>query len=162
MSTVVRRAQPADEDDAVALWRACELVSGDKDPGADFRFAIAGSASDVLLGCDEAGKLKGTVMVGHDGHRGWLYYVASDPADRGSGIGRLMVDAAEIWVVEHGIAKGQLLVLDTNRKVIAFYEHLGFAISPRIVMSKVLLRNEGGNPATASRRAAQAAEAEIP
>ena len=29
----------------------------------------------------------GSIMVGHDGHRGWLYYVASTPHSRGSGIG---------------------------------------------------------------------------
>jgi len=38
-------------------------------------------------------------MVGHDGHRGWLYYVASTPESRGSGIGRQMVSAAEEWLM---------------------------------------------------------------
>jgi hypothetical protein len=47
------------------------------DPAVDFRFARAGACSDVLVGEDETGRISGTVMVGHDRHRRWLYDVAS-------------------------------------------------------------------------------------
>jgi ribosomal protein S18 acetylase RimI-like enzyme len=77
-------------------------------------------------------------MVGHDGHRGWLYYVAADPTARGAGLGRTMVEAAEGWLRQRNAAKAQLLVLETNTKVIAFYEHLGFEVTPRVLMSKFL------------------------
>src|SRR5579875_1393881 len=136
MTVHVRAAEAADEEAATALWRAAGLVSGTKDPSADFRFARGQASSDVLLGIDGDGAVVGSVMVGHDGHRGWLYYVASSPDRRGCGIGRRMVEAAEAWLKERHIAKGQLLVLDTNTAVVVFYERLGFAIAPRIVMSK--------------------------
>jgi ribosomal protein S18 acetylase RimI-like enzyme len=77
-------------------------------------------------------------MVGHDGHRGWLYYVAARPASRSTGVGRQVVQAAEDWLRRRGVWKAQLLVRDTNTKVVGFYEHLGFEVSPRVVMSKVL------------------------
>ncbi|WP_158811267.1 GNAT family N-acetyltransferase [Beijerinckia sp. L45] len=41
-------------------------------------------------------------MVGHDGHRGWLYYVAADPGARGMGYGRQMVEVGEAWLREGG------------------------------------------------------------
>jgi ribosomal protein S18 acetylase RimI-like enzyme len=134
----IRFALPDDEPTLVALWQACGLVVSYNDPGFDFRFALAGAHSTVLVGTDEAARIIGSVMVGHDGHRGWLYYVAASPDAQGQGIGRQMVQAAEDWLRKCGIWKAQLLVRDTNTKVVSFYEHLGFAVSPRVVMSKVL------------------------
>jgi ribosomal protein S18 acetylase RimI-like enzyme len=138
MSLTVKSAVAEDEPAVVALWYACGLVASTNDPVADFRFAKSGPSSDVLVGVDDAGAVAGSVMVGHDGHRGWLYYVAASPASRGKGIGRHMVRAAEDWLRERGIWKAQLLVRDTNTKVVSFYEHIGFEVSPRVVMSKVL------------------------
>jgi ribosomal protein S18 acetylase RimI-like enzyme len=36
--------------------------------------------------------------------------------------------------------KVQLLVRETNTKVVAFYEHLGFEVAPRTMMAKWLSR----------------------
>lgn len=77
MPLTIRSAAAEDEADVVALWRSCDLVASYNDPAADFRFAKAGACSDVLVGEGEGGMICGSVMVGHDGHRGWLYYVAS-------------------------------------------------------------------------------------
>jgi len=138
MPLTIRPARPEDEADVVALWRSCDLVVSYNDPGADFRFALDGPASDVLVGADREGRIVGSVMVGHDGHRGWLYYVAAHPDERGTGIGRRMVEAAQAWLRERGVVKVQLLVRETNTRVVAFYERLGFEVAPRVVMSKWL------------------------
>jgi ribosomal protein S18 acetylase RimI-like enzyme len=140
MRLTIRHAVPEDEASVVALWRACDLVASYNDPAADFRFARAGACSDVLVGEDATGRISGSVMVGHDGHRGWLYYVAAAPHARGRGIGRQMVQAAEEWLRRRGVVKAQLLVRETNTKVVSFYEHLGFEVTPRIVMGKWLAR----------------------
>ncbi len=133
----VRSATPEDEAPMVALWRACDLVAPYNDPAADFRFALAGACSTVLV-AEAAGRLVGGVMVGHDGHRGWLYYVAADPQARGEGVGRTVVRAAEAWLRGRGVAKAQLLVRETNTAVVGFYESLGFEVAPRVVMARWL------------------------
>jgi ribosomal protein S18 acetylase RimI-like enzyme len=138
MRLTIRVAEAEDEAGAVALWRACGLVAPYNDPAADFRFARAGACSAVLVGVDAAGRVGGSVMVGHDGHRGWLYYVASAPETRGSGVGRQMVQAAEAWLRARGVVKAQLLVRETNTQVVAFYERLGFEVTPRVAMAKWL------------------------
>ena len=138
MQLIVRSALPDDEAVVAALWRACDLVSGTKDPIADFRFAKSSPGSDVLVGVDKTNLIRAAVMVGHDGHRGWLYYVAADPTARGEGLGRQMVESAENWLRQRGVTKAQLLVLESNKKVITFYEHLGFEVTPRVLMSKFL------------------------
>lgn len=134
----VREATGADEMAAVALWQACGLVSPPNDPAEDFRFAVAGACSAVLVMDDAAGAVIGSVMVGHDGHRGWLYYVAAAPTVRGQSVGREVVTAAEDWLRQRGVVKAQLLVRDTNTQVVGFYERLGFEVSPRVVMGKRL------------------------
>lgn len=138
MALTIRSATPADEPAVTDLWRACGLVTSYNDPGTDFRFAKAGACSDVLVGVDEGAGVVGSVMVGHDGHRGWLYYVASDPDARGSGIGKRMVAAGEDWLRERGVVKAQLLVRQTNTKVVSFYEHIGYEETPRVLMAKWL------------------------
>ncbi len=134
----IKSAAAEDEPAVVALWRACDLVTSYNDPVADFRFAKAGPASDVLVAVDDTGDVVGSVMVGHDGHRGWLYYVAARPASRSNGVGRRMVQAAEDWLRQRGVVKAQLMVRETNTKVVGFYEHLGFEVTPRVVMSRWL------------------------
>jgi len=138
MSLTIRSATDDDEPKIVALWRECGLVTSYNDPVSDFRFAKGGPSSDVLVGLDDAGELRASVMVGHDGHRGWLYYVASSPDVRGLGFGRDIVRAGEEWLRLRGIAKVQLMVRETNTKVVGFYERLGFETAPRVVMSKWL------------------------
>ncbi|GAB4066375.1 GNAT family acetyltransferase [Ancylobacter sonchi] len=136
VSLAVAPARPEDETEVVALWRACGLTVPYNDPATDFRFARAGAASDVLVARAADGALVGSVMVGHDGHRGWLYYVAAAPSRQGEGIGRRMVEAGERWLAARGVVKVQLLVRETNTQVVTFYEHLGFEVAPRTVLSK--------------------------
>jgi ribosomal protein S18 acetylase RimI-like enzyme len=133
----IRAANPEDESAIVDLWRACGLFASYNDPAADFAFAKAGACSDILVGEDD-GVIRASVMVGHDGHRGWLYYVASDPRSRSAGFGRQIVEAGENWLKARGVAKVQLLVREANTKVVAFYQHLGFEVTPRVVLAKWL------------------------
>lgn len=137
MTLNIRDALLQDEPEVVQLWRQCGLVAGYNDPGSDFRFAVGGPASTVLVGLDEE-RIIGTVMVGHDGHRGWLYYVACLTGRRRAGVGREMVASAEEWLRTRGVVKVQLMVRETNAQVTGFYERLGFEFMPRIAMSKWL------------------------
>jgi ribosomal protein S18 acetylase RimI-like enzyme len=132
----IRSAIPEDEADIVSLWRACGLTVPYNDPAKDFRFALGKPASDVLVA--EDGAILGSVMVGHDGHRGWIYYLAVAPARQRQGLGRALVTAAEQWLSQRGIAKLNLMVREHNHAVAAFYEKLGFEIMPRINMQKWL------------------------
>ena len=127
----------ADVADVVALWQRCGLTRPWNDPSADIAFARRGPNSAVLVGRD-GGALVATVMVGHDGHRGWFYYLGVDPALQGRGFGRAMTQAAEAWLAERGIAKAQLMVRADNDGVRAFYEALGYGEQQRIIFAKWL------------------------
>jgi ribosomal protein S18 acetylase RimI-like enzyme len=77
-------------------------------------------------------------MVGHDGHRGWMYYVAVDPGMRRQGVGRALVQAGEEWLRERGVPKVHLMVRETNNAVVEFYARIGYDPMPRYNMQKWL------------------------
>jgi ribosomal protein S18 acetylase RimI-like enzyme len=127
----------ADVAQIIALWERCALTRPWNDPAADIALARRDQNATVLVG-RVAGEIVGSVMVGHDGHRGWVYYVSVDPDHRGSGYGRAIMAAAEDWLRARGIPKLQLLVRRANTKVQAFYETLDFAEQETIVYGKWL------------------------
>jgi ribosomal protein S18 acetylase RimI-like enzyme len=131
----ITEASPLHRDALADLWRSTRLTTSYNDPYADLDFALAGPASTVLIGTVD-GRVMASAMVGHDGHRGWLYYVAVDPSTQGAGYGAAMVEAAEAWLRDRGIWKVQLMVRETNIGVRAFYEHLGYEQSSVVVLSK--------------------------
>ena len=138
----IRDAAVRDGEEIAALWRDCGLVVSYNDPAADLRFALEGACSTVLVATQEQGRIIGSVMAGHDGHRGWLYYVATAPDCRGQGVGQQMVKAGEDWLRARGVRKVQLLVRKSNQQVLSFYERLGFAEASVVMMSRWLTEPE--------------------
>lgn len=126
-----------DADAAVALWQLTGLTRPWNDAHADFSRAVAGPSSAVL-GLRRAGELVGTAMIGHDGHRGWVYYLAVAPSAQGGGLGRALMDACERWLVERGVPKLQFMVRTDNVGVLAFYDHLGYAPQDVVVLGRRL------------------------
>jgi ribosomal protein S18 acetylase RimI-like enzyme len=126
-----------DRDSVVELWNACGLVVPHNPPVADFDFASGKENSDILAGWMDD-RIVATAMVGHDGHRGWLYYLAVDSAFRRSGLGEQIVRAAEAWLRERGVRKMQLMVRESNSSVVDFYNRIGYERSPVVVMQRWL------------------------
>jgi ribosomal protein S18 acetylase RimI-like enzyme len=106
-------------------------------PELDRQRALDGVTSTVL-GVFDNDRLIGTVMVGDDGHRGWVYYLAVDESQHGTGLGRQLMSVAENWLREHGAVKIQLMVRSTNEAVLGFSEHLGYEDADVQVRSKRL------------------------
>jgi ribosomal protein S18 acetylase RimI-like enzyme len=126
--------RPDEIEAAVALWEACGLTRPWNEPHADARRALGGAASTILAGRED-GRLAATAMVGADGHRGWIYYLAVDPERRGRHYGEAMMRAAEAWVRARGMPKLQLMVRSENAAVVAFYQAIGYEVEDRTVMS---------------------------
>jgi len=147
MSPEIREFRRDDTGAVVALWEACGLTRPWNDPRADIdrklrvqpelflvaeergvhageRGAATGAGIDAAGGVDAA--VIGTVMAGYDGHRGWLYYLASDPARRGEGIGSALVAEAEARLAAMGCPKVQLMVRRGNEGVLGLYDRLGY------------------------------------
>lgn len=125
MTFGIRTASHADRDAVVALWHAAGLTRPWNDPHRDLDRHSA-VWPDLLLVAADGEAIVGTVMVAYDGHRGWLYYLASAPERRGEGIGRALVTEAERRLVALGCPKVQLMVRIGNEGVLGFYDALGY------------------------------------
>ena len=135
-------AYEADSQAVIALWEACSLTRPWNDPRADFALALAGPSSTILVIRDEGGAgqgdLAGSIMVGFDGHRGWVYYLAVAPARRRSGLGRVLMAAAEAWLRARGAPKIQLMVRADNQAALGFYEALGLERQQVVTLGRFL------------------------
>ncbi|MBX0300173.1 GNAT family acetyltransferase [Cryobacterium sp. 1639] len=128
---------PAQFPAVIALWEEAGLTRPWNPPAADLQRALETETSTVLAAVAQ-GRLVGTVMVGHDGHRGWVYYLAVTGSERGTGLGRLLMQAAETWLVDRRAVKVQLMVRQTNTAVTGFYDRLGYTDADVRVLAKRL------------------------
>lgn len=121
----------------IALWHLCGLTRPWNDPAADLALARGKASSDVLVHRAQ-GEPVASVMVGHDGHRAWVYYLATHPDHRRRGLARAAMAAAEAWAVARGVPKMHLMVRPDNAGVVAFYEALGYADGNILVLQRWL------------------------
>lgn len=133
----IRSAKTAEARAIVEVWDECGLTRPWNDPESDLSFCFASENSDVLVALsDEA--LVGTLMVGHDGHRGWVYYLAVRPDYRRGDIGTRLMCAAETWLKERHVPKLNIMIREGNQMATGFYEALGFETSGVRVVEKFL------------------------
>jgi len=125
MSPAIRPFTLPDTEAVVSLWQETGLTRSWNNPYQDINRKLA-VQPELFLVADDEGEVVGTVMAGYDGHRGWLYYLASAPARRGEGIGRRLVETAEERLREMGCPKVQLMVRPENGGVHEFYAALGY------------------------------------
>ena len=122
---LIRAYRPEDRDALVALWRACELTRSWNEPDRDLALMARSPDAEVMVGALD-GRLVASCFVGHDGHRGWLYYLASAPELRGRGFGARMVRACEDWLAARGVPKCQVMIRESNLEAKRFYQRIGY------------------------------------
>lgn len=122
----------------IDLWKLCELTRPWNDPDKDIdrkllehqgRFFVVLSGEKVIA----------SVMVGYDGHRGWINYLAVDPAHQGLGLGRKLMEHCEAYLLALGCPKVNLMVRRGNDKVLAFYDSLDYAEDAAVPLGKRLI-----------------------
>lgn len=134
----LRVFKEADEPEVIALWKQVFAYPEPRnDPATSIRRKLAAQRNLFFVAAAE-GKVVGTVMGGYDGHRGWIYSLAVDPAHRRQKLGTELIRHVEQALAAEGSPKVNLQVLPSNAGAIAFYEKLGYCVEERISMGKVL------------------------
>lgn len=133
----IRSFRATDESDVINLWHRCNLVVPQNDPNKDIEMKLQVQPELFLVGII-SNRIVSTVMSGYDGHRGWIYYLAVDPDFQQNGIGRRMVEKTETKLRKLGCSKINLQVRNSNKSVIAFYQHIGFLDDDVLGMGKRL------------------------
>lgn len=135
----IRPFVEGDTEAIVALWNAAGLVKPWNDPYRDIERKRAVQPELFLVADAGDGTVTGTAMVGYEGHRGWVNYLAvADPA-RGTGLGRALMREAERLLIERGCPKLNVQVRTSNPEVIAFYERLGYVIDDAVSLGRRLI-----------------------
>lgn len=133
----VREYKTKDQAEVIALWDANGLTRPWNDPATDITLTVQGRESTLLVGLKN-GAIMSSVMVGFDGHRGWVYYLCVDAAYRGRGHGRELMIEAEAWLRDRKAPKIQLMVRSDNRDAEKFYSALGYEMQSVTVLGKRL------------------------
>ena len=134
---IIRPYRAADEAALISLWQACGLVRPQNNPRKDIARKLRVNPEWFLVG-ETDGRIVATVMAGYEGHRGWINYLAVDPALRRTGLGRAMMAEAERLLRAAGCPKINLQVRTSNPDVVAFYQRLGFAADETVSLGKRL------------------------
>jgi len=126
----IRCFEASDTDAVVALWQQAfpeyrDLTRPQRNPHLSIANKMA-TQPELFFVAEFEGRVVGTVMAGYDGHRGWMYSLAVDVAQRRLGIGKRLVAHAEAALTTRGCPKVNLQVLSEKEDIRAFYEALGY------------------------------------
>jgi ribosomal protein S18 acetylase RimI-like enzyme len=127
-----------DEKAVVALWQKCDLLRPWNDPHADIRRKLKVNPELFLVGVAE-GKIMAAAMGGYEGHRGWVNYLAVDPAYQKNGYGRQLMEEIEKRLLASGCPKVNLQVRTGNDSALVFYERIGYKNDSVVSLGKRLL-----------------------
>lgn len=135
----IRPFDAADTDAVVQLWHDCGLTRPWNDPHRDIARKRSVAPELFCVGVDAGGQLMASIMIGYDGHRGWINYLAVHPAHQRQGHARRLVQHAERLLTVRGCPKLNLQVRAGNEAVIALYENLGYANDQSVTLGKRLI-----------------------
>ena len=127
-----------DELEVIQLWnKVFPEIPLHNDPLRDIQSKLKIQPGLFLVAVNDH-LLAGTAMAGYDGHRGWIYYLAVDPAYRRKGIGTALMQEVENLLVQMFCPKLNLQIRADNSDLQVFYEKLGYSVEERISMGKKL------------------------
>jgi GNAT superfamily N-acetyltransferase len=132
----IRRYREADRDAVKALWEVTlgHVLEVDR----DLTFMARWDNARLFVGL-VAGTIVATAAAGHEGNRGWLHRVATDPACRRKGYAKRLVAHAEAWLASLDVPKVNLQIRGRQADVQAFYESCGYVVEDRTSMGKRLV-----------------------
>jgi len=129
-----RKYLPKDRDALIHLWTSVfDDSAKHNDPAKmiDDKLEI----DDLLFVLEHEGVLVSACIAGYDGHRGWLYSVATLPTYRRHGFAKTVVTSTIQALRQLGCGKVNLQIRGSNTSVKSFYESLGFCVEDRLSMS---------------------------
>src|SRR4029077_18961335 len=128
-----REFRITDYDAALELWRrveGLEIAEGDDREGTAQFLARNPRLSRVAV---DGSAIVGVVLCGHDGRRGHIYHLAVDPAYRGLGVGKHLIDECLQRLRATGVVRAIILVADNNFGGAEFWKRAGWEDIPAAV-----------------------------
>lgn len=127
-----------DTEAVVALWHECGLIRPWNDPHKDIARKMTDRNGAFWVVADGTA-LIASVMIGYDGHRGSINYLAVTPAAQEQGLGGELMRRAEMYLIDLGCPKVSFCVRKDNLPVLSFYDRLGYEIDDVHFLGKRLI-----------------------
>jgi ribosomal protein S18 acetylase RimI-like enzyme len=140
MALEIRQFLAGDSDAVVDVWRRSGLLHPDNDPRKDITRKIKVRPELFLVGT-VGGAVVATIMIGYEGHRGCVNYLAVLPEHRRRGYARKLMEEAERRLRLEGCPKINLHVRSANTEALSFYERIGFSANNVVSLGKRLERD---------------------
>lgn len=121
----IRPFVETDRSALIALWEQCNLIGAWNDPSFDIDSFVKTPTAEIFVG-ETADQVIASVVIGHDGHRGWIYYLAVNSDHQNKDYGLWLLRHSEDWLRDQNIPKIQLLIRSENLDVKAFYTRAGY------------------------------------
>ena len=122
----------------IDLWKKCNLIKSWNDPNKDIDRKL--KVNDNLFLIVEFNKvIIGSAMIGYDGHRGSLYYLAVDPKHQRKGVGGMLMKEIEKRLIEVGCPKINIFIRNSNIEVKEFYQSIDYEEQDCLVYGKRLI-----------------------
>lgn len=134
----IRPYQLSDHDALVDLWESCDLVVPHNNPDRDIERKLRVTPDWFVVGTVE-NSIVASCMLGYDGHRGWINYLAVSPDHQRKGFASQLMRYAEDQLRAQGCPKLNLQIRSSNAAVREFYQKLGYTVDPVISMGKRLI-----------------------
>ena len=141
MNCNIRSYRKSDQKEILRLWEECGLVVPWNDPQRDIERKRTVQPELFLIGSINK-EIIATAMVGYEGHRGWVNYLAVKLKFQRQGIGKQMMEEAEHRLLKLGCPKLQVQIRNTNVDVIKFYQSLGYLQDEVVNLGKRLISDE--------------------
>ena len=123
MNPELRSLGSGDVDSLIGLWR---------DSGLPFKPTGRDSKEELerqlvlpqinVIGLFDRDRLVASVFVTHDGRKGWINRLAVLPDFRRQGLGRMLIEAAEKWLVQEGMGIFACMIEPGNQVSNAVFE----------------------------------------
>ena len=130
-----------DTESVVLLWQKCGLTRPWNDPYKDILRKTVSKNGAFWVGIIDR-KIMASVMIGYDGHRGSINYLAIDPDYAAEGLGRYIMEKAEIYLTTLDCPKVAFCVRRENDAVLNFYDKLGYEVDDVFALGKRLIPDD--------------------
>lgn len=147
MNIQIRNVVPEDYDSIYELWNSTEQSRRALNPVDDSREGIERYLKRNPDTCflayemNDAKKIIGVILTGHDGRRGIIHHMCVHPSFRRQGIAALLLRTAEDALRKEGITKVFGLVFKDNDAANSFWEQEGYSLR-----TNLNYRNKSLNP----------------
>ena len=127
----IRKMTVSDYEEVYGLWLSCKGMGlNDLDDSREGIARFLDRNPETCFVAVEEERIVGTILVGNDGRRAFIYHTAVHPDFRRRGIGAARADEAVRALKALGINKAAIVVFAGNEAGNAFWEEQGFTARP--------------------------------